>query len=521
MILLLSAPAYSQVLIPGDYTRDYHRLLELKNQGFAESISIEQSILSSIGSDSTLHWNLWGDNYDLNIDANDDFFVALDPSVSMVYNSKMPKGINDGAVWSGKGMNSSVTAGFTLKKGMFHMTLAPVLFYAQNKSFFIPENNLGKSNFSYPFEGRIDWVERYGSQSFASFHPGQSEVRLIHKKFTVGVSSQNMTWGPATNNPIIMSTNAPGFPHFDIGTAESITTKIGEVDFRAILGLLNESEYFDEDEANNKRYITGFTLGYKPNFIEGLSLGLHRIRYRTWFDGDLKFKDIIGSVWGWSGQQTENVGGRLLNDAYDNLMSVSMDWRFVEQGFRSYIEFSRNDFSGSITNFLRDPDHSRAFTIGLVKTIDLSNGNIIKFNYEHTNLSNGILTHSVFPLHYYIHGFVKQGYTNNGQIVGSSNGPGTNSDFVDLNYYFKKGMIGVNLQRLRYNDDYYFLQFEKGNRLPAQYDWSLGWSAVKFYERFSLNVKYLYSPRQSWYYIDELDTFNHRLEVRASYKLID
>lgn len=519
LILLFSKNLSGQVLFPGDYTRDYYRLLYLKNNNFKTSISSESSIMSLARQDSAVNWNIWGDNHILSFYKADDFIEVLNPSLSMVYNSKMPKGINDGAVWSGKGLNYSLTGGITLKKGILRATFAPILFYAQNQPFFIPENNFGKSDFSYPFVGTLDWVERYGNESLYSFHLGQSEIRLIYKNITLGVSSQNMSWGPSKYNPILMSTNAPGFPHIDIGTAGPISTKIGHIDFKAILGILNESEYFDKDYSNDKRYITGFTLGYKPDFIEGLSLGLHRIRYRRWFDGDLKFTDLLGSIWGWSGAQTEKVGGRLLNDAYDSFLSITMDWRFVEQGFRSYIEFSRNDFSGGLSNFLRDPDHSRAFTIGLVKTIDLDNGNILKFNYEHTNLSNGILTHTVFPLSYYIHGFVKQGYTNNGQIVGSSNGPGTNSDFVDFNYYFKKGMVGFNLQRLRYNDDYYYLQLEAGNELPAQYDWSIGWSAVRFYERLSLNAKYLYSPRKSWYYEKRPDTFNHRFEIRVGYKL--
>jgi hypothetical protein len=42
---------------------------------------------------------------------------------------------------------------------------------------------------------------------------GQSSIRLTFGPASIGLSNENIWWGPGIRNSLIMSNNAPGFKH--------------------------------------------------------------------------------------------------------------------------------------------------------------------------------------------------------------------------------------------------------------------------------------------------------------------
>jgi hypothetical protein len=494
LVLLFSTNISGQVLYPNHYSLDYLNLLELENEGFKTGITLHPSIISQYAPDSVLKNDVWSGRLKF-IDFEEKKVHFLDPSWNASFNSKYPRGDNDGAQWQGKGFNSSLNFGVTGKFGMLHFTFAPVLYTAQNRNYKIAPSSFPKNEFAYPFSRRIDWVQRYGNDAVYAFHPGQSEVRLVHKNATIGVSTQSMTWGPSQFNPIIMSDNAGGFPHVDLGTNAPATTSIGDIEFKSYWGILKESDYYDANDNNNNRYITGFVFGYRPNFIKGLSIGFNRVLYQR--SKDFDFKDIFSGFSEFFSGADEELDGGLVNDAYDQLGSFMLDWKFKEVGFETYLEFARNDFSGSITDLLIQPEHSRAYTIGFIKTGRLWD-NPVKFTYEHTNMGNSRTKLIRATPTFYVHGIVSQGYTHNGQILGAGIGPGSNSDQIEIKYYKHDGAIGFDFQRVRFNDDYFFSTFVNNDVSAMDVEYNLGLNYLKFINEISLQAGFLYSIRTNW-----------------------
>jgi hypothetical protein len=191
------------------------------------------------------------------------------------------------------------------------------------------------------------------------------------------------------------------------------------------------------------------------------------------------------------------LDGGLVNDAYDQLGSFMLDWKFKEVGFETYLEFARNDFSGSITDLLIQPEHSRAYTIGFIKTGRLWD-NPVKFTYEHTNMGNSRTKLIRATPTFYVHGIVSQGYTHNGQILGAGIGPGSNSDQIEIKYYKHDGAIGFDFQRVRFNDDYFFSTFVNNDVSAMDVEYNLGLNYLKFINEISLQAGFLYSIRTNW-----------------------
>lgn len=519
-LLLLTQLASGQVLFPGHFHQDYQRLLDLQNYNPKRSITLNPAIATANLPNDSVGWDLWNNALSVVKNGSIGKIHVLNPVTSITYNTESNKGENDGAEWKGKGLNLSLNFGVTGRIGKFHYTLAPVVYYAQNREFAIPEG-MSENEFAYPFSKRIDWVQRYGNSSLAEIHPGQSEIRFIHKKFTVGISTQNMSWGPSQINPIIMSNNAGGFPHLDIGTITPVDTKIGKVEFRTIWGAMSESDYFDEDSGNNRRYITGFVLGIEPKGLKGLHIGINRILYRSWRDGDLGVKDFFTGFANFHIINSDSTGRTIKNDEYDQILSTSARYTFHEVGFETYIEYARNDFPGNVLDFFEHPDRSAAYTLGFIKTFERPNGNIVKFVYERTTLSSNkisLLRGTGSPT-YYVHPQVPQGYTNNGQVVGASIGPGSNSDYLQLNFYKPNSMLGFHFQRIRFNDDYFFSIYAGSLDFPTDYEVSLGVNYVRFVKNFTINPQITWVYRDNWYYDSSVQVDNFQLSLRLGYNI--
>ena len=84
---------------------------------------------------------------------------------------------------------------------------------------------------------------------------------------------------------------------------------------------MNESDFFDNDAGNDKRYLTGAVIGYQPKFIPGLNLGINRVLYRDWFDGDFVPLDLVASV---IGRVSDDRSGST-NDEYDQMFSLMVN----------------------------------------------------------------------------------------------------------------------------------------------------------------------------------------------------
>ncbi|MEP1094367.1 MAG: capsule assembly Wzi family protein [Cyclobacteriaceae bacterium] len=407
----------------------------------------------------------------------ENYFKTHDLTVKSFYNSAYPRGFNDGPTWKGKGLTLEAQGGFSGQKGRLSYTLYPTVFYSQNVSFSQPSNTTGAHReHRYPF-ATIDWVQSYGDGAFVYFHPGQSELKMQWGKFSASLSTQNYSAGPAIHNPIILSRQAGGFPHVRLGS-EPFDLKIknlntGKWDVNFLFGLLRESDYFDNNSKNNHRYFNGMFIAYQPSFLPELTIAFNRGLYKDtqFFETQDLFSTIHIFDTGTRGDSIDT------NDTFDQLASLSFTWTLPKSGFRAYLEFARNDFSGKFVRFLKEPEHSRAYTIGFSKSISTANGKTVLISYEHTNLSrNHTFLYQPEPP-YYIHNINKQGYTHDGQILGAGIGPGGNSGHLNVRIQNQQNIMGFLFERIEYNKDYFVVNIQ--DRLRHNIEYSLGFNLQK------------------------------------------
>ena len=445
--------ANAQINVPSGILEDYNYTSYLSSG--QQLNKLLRTVNYSI---DTLDWNPLGSKNN-----NMKRFRLLNPELRTSFNTGYARGFNDGAIWKGKGLTQEVHAGFTGNYGIFHYTLLPNIFHSQNQDFELAENSnekINPYNIQY-YSDQIDFVQRYGRDSFWEFNLGQSDIRLIKNNYTIGVSTQNLTFGPSLYNPIILSKNAPGIPHIELGTYKPIDLKwkntyLGKYYISFYWGLLNESEYYDMDDDNDKRYFTAARFHYETPFIKGLTIGL--MRSFTMRVDDFQTKDLMRTFAYYNKKDNVviNENGGITNDFLDQIASFFFNWYFEKEELRGYFEFIKNDFNGSIGNLLIDPEHASAYTIGLEKLWRGSEDERLRFFLEYTNI---ILSRNFYIRGtgtFYTHSRSKQGHTQQGQLLGAGIGPGSNSFLLGVNGYKKQRFYTFYTQFIQLYEDYYF-----------------------------------------------------------------
>lgn len=411
-------------------------------------------------------------------------FEFLDITSRFSYNSSYPRGFNDGPIWKGKGMTWELHGGLAGNKGVLSYHFQPALFYSQNLNFDLSNERINSlSEFAYQLTSQIDWTQRYGQNPFLSFHPGQSEVKITINNFFTSISTQNYSFGPSIFNPILLSQQGEGFPHIRIGNNPlSLGEKIGKLEVNFLAGLLKESNYFDSNRDNDRRYFNGLFFGFSPSFMKNINIGFGKVLYKqTRF---FAAEDVLSTVYIFdSGVKDGDTIST--NDTFDQLASISVEWRFPEVGFRAYGEFAKNDFTGNARWTLIEPEHSRGYTIGFEKNIITKRGKEVQLIYEHTNLSvnQAYLWRATPP--FYSHGVNRQGYTNNGQLLGAGIGPGGNSDHFAIQIKnHDNNLFGLLIQRIENNRDFFVRNIQDLELHDIEY--SLGGSLKKKLNGFYL-----------------------------------
>lgn len=346
------------------------------------------------------------------------------------YNTAAPYGQNDGALWQGKGYNTSLTAGARLEAFGFELTVKPQVSFSQNLEFDYMPGVYG-SKYSYFWAGNIDLVQRYGDTAFWNFDWGDTELRWSWHTFTIGFGFQSPWLGPAWLNPMLGSNNAGTYPKIDIGLRRTklhlpwLGWYIGDIEGRVWCGKLSESDYFDNDSSNDENFITGFSVAYNPSFLKGLSFSINKICLTKWNDKSIEYLNPFYNS----------------NNNEDQKASFGIDWIFPQVGFKIYGELGIDDYNGQ---GFANPFHTAIYTIGVKKEFLLWNkhhiyGELI-FEWNNFEMSQDFQLQWEY-MGYYSHSIIKQGYTNRGQIIGAGSGYFGNSQYFGIKIYYPKGSI--------------------------------------------------------------------------------
>jgi hypothetical protein len=295
-------------------------------------------------------------------------------------------------------------------------------------------------------------------------HPGQSQVRAHAFGVALGVSTENMWWGPGIRNSIIMSNTAGGFPHVFAGTSGPANVGIGSLEAQAVWGRLEQSAYFELDVPAARQLLTGIAVGFQPRGMPGLVLGATRMFNLLIPDGGLEGSDYFPFLQRLLKRSLKTDLNPTGDTPTDEMASVFFRWVLPASGFEVYGEFARTDHNLDFHDLVSEPDHSRAYALGLQKVTELRRGRWLRLGGEVTNLGDPrVSTYRTAggSVRWYAHDQAYLGHTHRGQLLCAGIGPGSDTQALWADVYGARGRIGVFGERTRYDDDAYFRHFAR------------------------------------------------------------
>lgn len=377
------------------------------------------------------------------------------PEYHTVHNSGLPYSLNEGPMWAGRGWNQEVTAGFFVTGDHVRLIAAPIFVSEENQIFQVipyPQtSDTSRSVWANPFHPlpeSIDLPLRMGDERRERLYPGQSTLAIDAGGASFGASTENIWWGPGIRNAILLSDNAPGFPHLFLQTHSPLHTSAGTFGAQWILGQLSESDYFDQNPNNNYRSLNGLAATWSPAADSGLSIGLARLVMGNQTNSAFPLGsalNVFRSVGHPNTDTTEATKG------LDQITELFARWVFGP-GFEGWAEWARFEEPLSLQDFLEYPGHSEGYTLGLQWAHRYRPGSAFQLQTEATYLEPdpSLIVRPVATT--YTSRAVPQGWTNQGQTLGAAIGPGGSSQWLAFDWFQPRWRLGFYLNRIRWDN---------------------------------------------------------------------
>jgi hypothetical protein len=396
-----------------------------------------------------------------------DIVQSINFSFDQQNNSLLPISFNDGNMYPARGWQERYSVGVNLKLIIFDINYQPEKLTVQNLRQEYYPGNRGDGNFMFKYFGmvanNIDNFRQFGFDRIEETTLGQSRAGIKFKYMAAGISNENIWWGPGKRNSLVFTNNAAGFKHYYLKTVEPIKTYIGSFELAGVVGRLDTTKYseIDQELLNvcrpckvfknlDEREIDGITINYQPKWVPNFYIGY---AYSRQFYSNAK-----------------NALGETLNFFTKDLAKQevgSMFFRFAmpEDHAEFYGEMGMPNEAPWPWKFFKERMRP-GFVFGATKLIPLKLfDSYLSLNVEFTQLqltnSRDILYEGYpwgggKPNSWYLSTIVKQGWSNNGQLMGASIGPGSNNQSISLSWNKSYNKIGIFVERTVFNNDFYY-----------------------------------------------------------------
>jgi hypothetical protein len=451
------------------------------------------------------------------------------------YNSLGPYGWNDGSMIPSKGNQTRISAGVFAKYGPVSIQLRPEYVQAENlyfDGFAAEQYDVVWATYYDKYYNVSEITDRFNESPYEKVNWGQSSIRVTFDPVSIGLSTENLWWGPGNRNSLLMSNNAPGFKHITLNTVRPVQTKIGSFESQLIVGRLENSGVLPPEvnrvyeqqavyipKRNNSRFLSGFVITYNPKWVPGLFIGATRVSQKYKQDAGGNLSDYLPA------QQPAGTNSSVAQS--DRYSTLFFRWVLKEAHAEIYGEYGYQG-KKTFSEFLKELDRNAAYLWGVKKFFPWNRriGEFLQVSLEFTELQQAYV-----PVKggWYTSSTIRQGYTNKGQVIGAGIGPGSNLQSLNISWVKGLKRIGLQGERLVYNNDFYYQMYinppdYRKHYIDMSYSAFLDWDYKNFIFSAkgimvrSLNYDYVLYNQPPKYFTTGWDRINYQLRLGLMYR---
>ena len=353
-------------------------------------------------------------------------------------NTNQPYGGNDGAMSYSKGYQFQISGGVYAQFKNIKLLLRPE--YVQTAS--------------QQYKTSASWGQV--NPAYKKFLLGNSSLRFDLGKLSMGVSTQNLWWGPGIYNSLLMSNNAQGFFHYSINSNRPIKNFLGTFQFQVISATLTQDSLqgFENNGLKRRninksaRVLSSLAVDYQPSFLKNISFGINRSlqSYKDRLPTDFVQKNIpvLSAFFGSTDAARDTF-------PQDQTVSIYTKWMFPKSHAELYYQFAYNDAKANWRDFWLDMSHSTAYILGFKKLFILKDEKYLDLGMEVMKLGQTPSYLHRNAGNFYEHSQIREGYTNQNQIMGAGSGFGNNMQTIQLSMNKGWNKIGIIFHHIQQN----------------------------------------------------------------------
>ncbi len=405
---------------------------------------------------------------------------VLPIELSQKFNTTRPYGWNDQALGFSKGYQAQLRTGIYANWKFVHAQYQPELVHYASGAF--------------PKKTKL--------------LPGQSFIGLRAAGFSLGISSENLWWGPGRYSSLLMSNNAQGFEHVRLNTTRPINVGFGKIEFALVLGRMTrdtaqgfensnlQKRAFDYTQPSTRQY-NGLNIVFQPGFTKNVFFGVTRA---------FQNYEITKANASFAQNHLPVLNGLFKNNyaddtlSKDQILSLYTRWVFPKSHAEVYFEYGYNDAKQNGRDLMLNMSHAGAYTFGFKKLHYLNPSSFLALGAEATRMSQ---TPSYFQRtagNWYEHGQVFEGFTNQNQLLGAGSGMGNDLQTITLSWHQGFKNLGIKFQHI--SNDPMLNTYENAAKLRNTKwdDYVFGVSGGYRYKQiiFSANLEYVKAKNYNW-----------------------
>lgn len=353
-------------------------------------------------------------------------------------NTNHPYGGNDGAMSYSKGYQFQISGGVYAQFKNIKLLLRPEYVQTASQQY--------KTN---AYWGQVN-------PAYKKLLLGNSSLRFDLGKVSMGISTQNLWWGPGIYNSLLMSNNAQGFFHYSINSNRPIKNFLGTFQFQVISATLTQDSLqgFENNGLRRRninksdRVLSSLAVDYQPSFLKNISFGINRSlqSYKDRLPTDFVQKNIpvLSAFFGSTDVARDTF-------PQDQTVSIYTKWMFPKSHAELYYQFAYNDAKANWRDFWLDMSHSTAYILGFKKLFILKDEKYLDFGMEVMKLGQTPSYLHRNAGNFYEHSQIREGYTNQNQIMGAGSGFGNNMQTIQLSMNEGWNKIGIIFHHIQQN----------------------------------------------------------------------
>jgi hypothetical protein len=353
-------------------------------------------------------------------------------------NTNQPYGGNDGAMSYSKGYQFQISGGVYAQFKNIKLLLRPE--YVQTAS--------------QQYKTSASWGQV--NPAYKKLLLGNSSLRFDLGKVSMGISTQNLWWGPGIYNSLLMSNNAQGFFHYSINSNRPIKNFLGTFQFQVISATLTQDSLqgFENNGLRRRninksdRFLSSLAVDYQPSFLKNISFGINRSlqSYKDRLPTDFVQKNIpvLSAFFGSTSTARDTF-------PQDQTVSIYTKWMFPKSHAELYYQFAYNDAKANWRDFCLDMSHSTAYILGFKKLFILKDEKYLDLGMEVMKLGQTPSYLHRNAGNFYEHSQIREGYTNQNQILGAGSGFGNNMQTIQLSMNKGWNKVGIIFHHIQQN----------------------------------------------------------------------